>query len=256
MEQKQMLDQCKIYELNKQTMEKALVQRCKHIPNKKELHKETIVKEPIQHTTKYTSDIFYPEQKDTLFWCFYVMKHGKEEYDALQNNNIVLEKRLKIEYVERLRVYKDKIKSAKKGLSMTHVENSLANDEKIYLKTFFALCILEKMHVMVVEKRSFIDFFVKDDQDDFLVSPYVLKKNEAGRYGYEYKISDAKRNEYKEQLFTWESWDKPLKAFSAYKTDDLVRISKALALPFQKLHNNKEKTMTKKEMYDQLVRYF
>jgi hypothetical protein len=115
---------------------------------------------------------------------------------------------------------------------------------------------MEKMHVMVVDKRSYIDFFVKDDQDDLLVSPYVLKKNEVGRYGYEYKISDSKRNEYREQLFTWESWDKPLKAFSSYKTDDLVRICKALALPFQKNIENKEKTLTKKEMYDQLVRYF
>ena len=44
--------------------------------------------------------IFVPKEKDTLFWCFYIMKHGDVNYEMLENKNIIIEKKIKIEYVD------------------------------------------------------------------------------------------------------------------------------------------------------------
>ena len=81
---------------------------------------------------------FSPKQKDSLFWCFYILKYGEQNYEMLENINIVLEKRLKIEYVEKIRKEKQIVKSHKFA-TLTHLENQLANEEKIDLPTFFTL---------------------------------------------------------------------------------------------------------------------
>ena len=32
-----------------------------------------------------TDNIFFPKQKDSLFWCFYIALHGLHEYDTIHN---------------------------------------------------------------------------------------------------------------------------------------------------------------------------
>jgi hypothetical protein len=31
------------------------------------------------------NDIFFPKQRDQLFWCLYIILHGQIEYDMLTN---------------------------------------------------------------------------------------------------------------------------------------------------------------------------
>ena len=58
--------------------------------NKVNYQKEDLTKKP---------SIFIPREKDTLFWCFYLMKYGDVKYEMLEHKNILTEKNLKIEYV-------------------------------------------------------------------------------------------------------------------------------------------------------------
>jgi hypothetical protein len=60
---------------------------------------------------KEVNNIFYPSEKDSLFWCFYVIKNGLMEYQMLQHKNLVFEKKIKIEYVEKMRKNKKIIKT-------------------------------------------------------------------------------------------------------------------------------------------------
>ena len=53
--------------------------------------------------------IFEPREKDSLFWCFYIMKNGQTAYDMLEHRNFIVEKKLKIEYVEKMRTDKEQI---------------------------------------------------------------------------------------------------------------------------------------------------
>jgi len=52
---------------------------------------------------KPINKIYIPGEKDTLFWCFFIMKHGDLQYEMIDNKNIVVEKKNKIEYVEKIK---------------------------------------------------------------------------------------------------------------------------------------------------------
>jgi len=84
---------------------------------------------------KNSNEYFIPREKDTLFWCFFIMKYGKESYNDLGKINIVIERKWKIDYIERLRKNKESIKRHKIA-PLTHVENFLINEQKIDIKTF------------------------------------------------------------------------------------------------------------------------
>jgi hypothetical protein len=53
--------------------------------NKVNYQKEDLTKKP---------SIFIPREKDTLFWCFYLMKHGDVKYEMLEHKNILTEKNI------------------------------------------------------------------------------------------------------------------------------------------------------------------
>ena len=53
------------------------------------------------------SSLFVPNQQDTLFWCFYIMKNGDTKYEMLPNKNSLIAKQIKIELISTIRNNKD-----------------------------------------------------------------------------------------------------------------------------------------------------
>ena len=84
--------------------------------------KDKFSKNTIEKSLK--PSLFIPREKDTLFWCFYLMKHGDVNYEMLENKNILTEKKFKIEYVEKIRKEKQTVKTYKFA-TLTHIENNL-----------------------------------------------------------------------------------------------------------------------------------
>ena len=88
------INQLHDYMLNDNTIKSALNSRIDNIlENSFEKPKKTFEK-----TIKERLSTFSPKQKDSLFWCFYILKYGETNYEMLENINIVLEKKLKMEY--------------------------------------------------------------------------------------------------------------------------------------------------------------
>ena len=56
-------------------------------------------KEQTSSSSSPKGDTFFPEVHDSLFWSFYIMKNGQEEYESLGKINIVIERKIKIEYI-------------------------------------------------------------------------------------------------------------------------------------------------------------
>ena len=84
--------------------------------------------------------IYKPGKKDSLFWCFYILKYGLSKYEMeVGNQHFTIEKQEKFKYIDEIRKTnnKDLIKTHKiKPLSL--LEDDLANQERISIKTFFA----------------------------------------------------------------------------------------------------------------------
>jgi hypothetical protein len=215
-------------------------------------------------------NLFYiPKQKDTLFWCFYLIKYGHDVYDSLflMGMDIIKEKKIKIDFIEDLRTEKKNIKKYKLG-TLSDIESNLVNDDIIDLTTFFALCFLEKKNVLYVSEKTYYEFLTKDedededkDEDENIdanvknTNTIIIKKFEK-KYGYTCSITQQEITNYKEKLFKLNFCDnknkdkKILKSISSYKSSDLIEICNKLCLTTK---NDKGKQLLKKTMYELII---
>lgn len=190
---------------------------------------------------------FVPKENDTLFWCFYIMKNGEHEYDMIYNRNVVTEKKIKIEYVEKMRTDKPLLKQYKFA-SLSNIESNLVNDHKININTFLSLCVLEKLNVIYIKRNTYFELKMNDTDVVYIV--YNLENH---RNGYEVNINN-KAETLCESRFKLDNIDKPIKSISAYKVDELVNICKKLQIEVVDKETNKSRN--KKELYELIVQYF
>jgi hypothetical protein len=195
---------------------------------------------------KPKNTVFIPREKDSLFWCFYIMKYGDGKYEVLDNKNILVEKKHKIEYVEKIRKEKQIVKTYKFA-TLTHIENNLANENQLDIKTFLTLCAIENLNVLFVKNKTYYELLMNDSNELYIV--YLLQNN---KYGYETNLINAQQ--IKTTFYKLDSIDKPIKSMSGYKLLELVEICEKLAIDIVNKETNKNKC--KKDLYEAIIQYF
>lgn len=196
---------------------------------------------------KVVSPFFFPRQKDSLFWCFFIIKNGFSAYEYPGTTSFVKEKELKFEYIESLRKSKQTLKVKKIKNLQEDVEHELANKEKIGMKTFIALCIAMNINVLFIHKKKCFELVLVEDEPIYVI--HQKEENGHTKYCYEQDVTKEAIEHYRKTYFLWDNVDKPLKAASAYKLEDLQNLCKTVGIIFQKC----EKRKTKKELYDLLI---
>ena len=213
----------------------------KHILDQLEKYMFTAEIQPVREKyivpAKIKDDIFYPIEKDSLFWCFYFIKYGDIQYE-LSSKNLIEEKKIKIAYVEKMRENKPLLKKHKFA-TLAHIENQLANEIKIDLSTFFSLCALENINVVYVHKKSYYELVCEGDL-------HIIHYSNM-RYGIE-----TCGNEIYKSFFKMESLDKPIKSVTFYKIAELQDF--CVRLGIETVHETKKKT--KKELYESILQFF
>ena len=200
----------------------------------------------VKNKEKEKPALFIPREKDTLFWCFYVMKHGDVKYEMLEHKNILTEKKIKIEYVEKIRKEKQIVKTYKFA-TLTHIENNLANENQLDVKTFLTLCAVENLNVLFVKNKTYYELLMNDSNE---VHTVHLLQN----YKYGHEINPTGATQIKTTLYQLDNIDKPIKSMSGYKLSELVEISEKLAIETVNKDTNKSKN--KKELYEAIIQYF
>ena len=191
-------------------------------------------------------DTFFPNVHDSLFWSFYIMKNGQEAYESLGKINIVIERKIKIEYIERFRESKQVLKTYKTA-PLTHLENVLLNEKQIDIKTLIALCVIEGISFMYIYKNTYFEMNI--DADESTQIHAIVRMDMPTKYGYKI-IQDAKP--IRESFYKIDNMNKPLKSMSAYKLDELVVFCNKLGMT----SHNDGKKINKKSLYEMLVQYF
>jgi hypothetical protein len=192
---------------------------------------------------------YKPKQRDSLFWCFYILKHGYLNYEMeIYNQYFIVEKKEKFKYIEMLRQNKELLK-LHKIKPFTQLEDDLANKDKISVKTFFALCILENINILLVDKRKIFELTCIDIDDKNPVN--VIHRNSKNYEHYiemdaTYDILNNYRNNYYNSRL-----DETLKSIGSYKLSELIELCKKLDINIDT--TNGEKKKTKKDIYEQLV---
>lgn len=223
----------------------------KHIQDESYNKSITTDKKPIKHNH---TDKFEPRQKDTLFWCFYVLHMGFDKYAMIGNKHFVEEKELKFKLIELIRSKKDVLKMHKiKPLS--ELEDDLANKQQISLKTFIALCIVNNISVFVVDKHKYYESInVTSDQDSCI---HIIHKTigEPVKYFVDLLSTEEKINNYREKYYHVQTLDNKLKSLSSYKYDELIEICKKLGIDLEN-NNPATKKKTKAELYEMIILKF
>ena len=214
---------------------------------------------------------FTPFQKDKLFWCFFIILNGYEEYEMNRSNSFSLEKQIKIETVEKLKSIKDKLKDMK--LKRTELEDELVNKPVISLKGLCALCLVHNVSITYIYGRKYCEIANEVGPSEVgtnEVGPNEVGPNEPTKKGIiiqnEKKEDSLKWTEneldktntdyltkIREEYWLIENIQKPLKAPSAYTLPELHAIAAKLQIETHTMLNDKAKAKTKTKLYEDIL---
>lgn len=216
------------------------------------LQKDNIVKKDKEKIVKPVPTMYFPNQQDSLYWCYYIIANGDTKYEMLQNKNFLLAKQMKIELVDKIRKNKDIVKMYKFD-TLTGIESNLANDNNINSKTFCSLCAIDNINIIYISKNTYFELFMNDTDDVYIVKEVPAQSKYTFKYGFELVHKEA-ANVITKNLYKIENINKPIKAESAYKVQDLIDICSKLGIEINNTETGKKKT--KKELYESIIQYF
>ena len=189
-----------------------------------------------ENNTRKNTDIFIPKYKDTLFWCFYIIKYGWEKYHLIGRYSFSIEKKIKIEFIEYLRSKKEILKKNK--WKRNYLENDLLNNDTISIETFLCLCTLHNIQATIIYDKLYYQYDNELDQ-----KIYIIKNDK-------YALCTLFPNQIIKKISTfWRipNLKKPLKSISSFKVDELKKISSKLDINISKKNN---RVCTKKVIYN------
>jgi hypothetical protein len=231
-------------DLNMQSIIKQQLTRTNALTNSKEQKKRAYSSQAsTESSLSADTSFFEPREADSLFWILFVMQYGVHEYNSTIHRNVILEKKCKFEFIEKIRQNKSIVKT--NGYStLTHLENVLAYEPKIDIPTFFTMCAIENKNAVYIKNRTFFELKSNNTSEVHLIHMLENKK-----FAYEltnYSNVDIK----KATLYQLEAIDKPIRNIAYYKLQDLVDICIKLEINTNKENN---KTKTKNELYESII---
>ena len=206
-----------------------------------------VIKNKNKSKNEKTDFIFIPKEKDSLFWCFYIMKNGEHSYNMIDYKNLIVEKKIKIEYIERIRKEKQLLKTYKFS-TLTNIENNLLNQDKLDINTFLTLCVIENFNILFIKNKCYFELLMNDTSDLHII--YLLEND---KYGFE-TTSIMNADTKKTNLFKLDNIEKPIKSISSYKVKELTDI--CIKLGIETINKNTSKNKSKKDLYEAIIQFF
>ena len=197
---------------------------------------------PISSKKNKTNDFFIPKEKDTLFWCYYIIVNGIQNYELLFDNTYKEEKQQKLNFIEKLRSFKDTLKKHK--FKRTEIEGDIAYSNEISIITFLAMCAVENKNVCVLKGRCLYTLIVNDTSSIDIIT---MDNNRYGCFLLEEKEKTKLFNEYTAKYWMIDNIAKPISAQSSYKLVQLQDIADKLRIP---IVNENGKKLKKIELYN------
>jgi len=201
---------------------------------------------PVVNTKPFT-----PFQKDKLFWCFFIILKGYEEYEMNHSTAFSIEKKIKIEAVEKLKGLKEKLKELK--LKRTELEDNLVNQPTISIKGLYALCLVHNISITYVYGRKYCEINLDTTSDVTNKKGVIIqndKKEDSLRWNEQ---NDEFIQNVKENYWHIENIQKPLNAPSAYTLKELQDICQKLQLEVETKVNETLKKKTKSKLYEDIL---
>jgi hypothetical protein len=198
-------------------------------------------------SSKQNTSLFFPKQQDTLFWCAYAIFHGEAGYYVIGNRYKNTEMAEKQKIIDSVR----SIKKAYVKMSNVRVQEIMSElmlDKKTNWNTFMAICAYYKFKALVVRGKTYMEFSpnIEDSMGTFL-----FNKNKDGHISVDLEaISKEKEEEIRGTHLQIDCVEnKPLRAASYYKMDELHQMARTLELDFG------DAKLKKMELYEKIIEH-
>jgi hypothetical protein len=201
-------------------------------------------------SNKYS--LFIPKEEDTLFWCYYIIFSGESSYEMMNVKNSLVAKQIKINYIEKIRSNKQTIKIYKFD-TITNIENNLANENNININSVMTLCAIDKINIIFIRKNTYYELLMNDTEPIYIIRETEYKTKYCKKYGFEVADSTV-LEQIRSSLYRLETLNKPIKALSSYKVQELIDICNKLGIEIKHMDTGKNKS--KNELYESLIQYF
>ena len=200
----------------------------------------------------------HPKDKDKLFWAFYIMLRGEDDYKYLKTK-FVVEKEIKISAVETMHKMSNVFKQHK--LNKGRIETELSGDAVLTLEGFFGLCIIHNISAMFIKRNCYFELYGIGDEEP----PYLVEEVEGGLGIHVFKngaVSNDMANDVRKTKWRMENVLAPIKSISSYTHAELLEIynkvtSAAINTNANANANVKVTTekKTKQFLYDRICEY-
>jgi hypothetical protein len=153
------------------------------------------------------------------------------------SNYFTKETEIKYKWIEEFRNNKALFKPIK--VSKNTVETELAHNKMITMTCIKALCYLKNINIFYIDNQKYYEVIVNENNPIYLIEKYE------NNFGLKQNVTTDKIDYYRNNFWKLENLDKPLKAVSSYKADELRDICKRLKIETIKL--------TKPQMYEKIL---
>ena len=163
-----------------------------------------------------------PENNDHLFWCCYIGYYGLEKYNELKHRsgNIGMAEKQKIS--EHFKVAPNVLKNINQKMTKARAQEIMSEimvNEKISLNALPAFALYYKMRILIIkEDRIYLDISNREKDYDKTI---LLRKTKDKTYALDLNANHEKIAKIEENCILLFSNEKPLKAISNFKMDEL-----------------------------------
>lgn len=241
---KHILDHLEKYMFNKENLYKIIkdtktevrdVKLCKKINPQVYKKKEESEKE--------VTEVF-PFQQDKLFWCFYIMLYGKDQYNYIDQKEFTTKVDIKLKAIEKLSDYKEQIKLYK--LKYEEIVNELLNEKELTIAGFIVLCIMHNISVIYTTQKKYYEINLSNVKIQHIVKVY-----DPSKISVQLDVYSKNVNAVIDNCIKIENIKKPILSISSYKLEDLKNMATKLGIC---LFNDNGKTKKKKILYEDITK--
>jgi hypothetical protein len=183
-------------------------------------------------------NVFRPTQSDDMFWCFYMMRYGEEEYFYHRQSLFAESGRRKTELTGELRDNKTLLKPYK--IKLVDIEGELVTPH-ITRRAFIGLCAISSLPVVLIHGRTFIR--IGGDSSN---KWNVVMNDKQGWY-LEQDVPGHEADILCKDLYEVRDMEKPIKSCSGYTIAQLKDIALKLGIA------TGDKKVTKLDLYQEIL---
>lgn len=203
-----------------------------------------------------SNDVYYPQKKNSLFWCAFISSYGYSEYHLIGNRFSNREMEVKREiihyFMQNTKHFKNSNYKVTNGL-IQEISAELMINKKPSLLECIAFSIFFKRHLFIVKNHTYVLFTFKNMEGSVMDSQNITiihYDSEKGEYGIDLEPTMDKIASIQQEKVMLEHYEKPLKGASNYKVCELEDIARKLQMKSTVMLN---KTELYKAVWDNML---